>query len=210
MQEWRANLQALSRIALIGPKHRRSVRLPGPALTDISNPSRTDPSYAAVLPAIEHIERHYNSRVSAGEIARLCGMSPFRFSREFHLAVGSTFQDHLLRYRVSEACRLIRQRPDLPIGEICYAVGFNDSSYFARIFKRYMNMKPSEFARTQGPAPEPPRVEPGRRSDDDGLLPPNAPLPSEWERRTRERASDSRAAEPTGYIRASHGMRSRG
>jgi AraC-like DNA-binding protein len=154
-QEWRANLQALAKIAVVGPRQRRAVRLPGPALADLSNPSRADASYAAILPAIEQIERNYSAPISATELAKLCGMSPFRFSREFHRAIGTTFQDHLLRYRVSEACRLLRQQPDMAIAEIGFAVGFNDNSYFARIFKRYMNMRPSEFIRAQASVAEP-------------------------------------------------------
>lgn len=155
LQEWRANLQVLSRIAALGPRQRRQVRLPGPAVQTVGKPSKKQASsYQALMPAIEHIEQRFAEHISAAEVAQLCGMSPFRFSREFHQAVGNTFQEHVLRYRIQEACRLIRQRPEVSISDVGAAVGFNDSSYFARIFKRYMNMKPSDFQRgLNGSAP---------------------------------------------------------
>lgn len=163
LQEWRANLQVLSRIAALGPRQRRQVRLPGPAVQTVGRASRKRASsYQALLPAIEHIERHFAEHISAAEVGRLCGMSPFRFSREFHQTVGTTFQDHLLRHRIHEACRLIRQQPEQSISDVGAAVGFNDSSYFARIFKRYMNMRPSDFLRVQHVAVAPvlaPRAE---------------------------------------------------
>lgn len=157
IQEWRANLQVLSRIATLGPRQRRQLRLPGPSVETMGKASRKSSSYQALLPALEHIERRFAEHISAQEVAQLCGMSPFRFSREFHQVVGSTFQEHVLKYRIQEACRLMREHPNRPIADIGASVGFNDSSYFARIFKRYMNMKPSDYQRglPGAPMPEP-------------------------------------------------------
>ena len=153
-QELRANLQVLSRVALMAPRQRREVRLPGPAVATFGTTSRTAHAYHAVKPALDHIERGFREHISAVEMATLCGMSPFRFSREFHQAMGRTFQDHVLRLRISEACRLMKSSRQMPIAEICSAVGFNDTSYFARIFKRYLKMRPSEFLNGQAEAVE--------------------------------------------------------
>jgi AraC-like DNA-binding protein len=146
-QEMRANLAVLLRIASVGVRQRREVRLPGPAVAQIGKPNRAAMAYQAVMPAIRHVEKCYGETISAEQMAKLCGMSPFRFSREFRRATGNTFQDYVLRYRVNEACRLLRNDPDKPISAVGSAAGFSDSSYFARIFKRYMNVRPSDYMR---------------------------------------------------------------
>jgi AraC-like DNA-binding protein len=148
-QEWRANLQVLARIAALGPRQRRELRLPGPAVETVGQPrSRDAAMILAMQPAIAYVERHFSQPVRATEVARLCGLSPFRFSREFHRAVGHTFQDYLLRHRIRQACRMIRESPERPLADIGAAAGFNDSSYFARMFRRYTGLRPSEYQRT--------------------------------------------------------------
>jgi AraC-like DNA-binding protein len=43
-----------------------------------------------------------------------------------------------------EACKELRH-PNVPIGNVAYSVGFNDPSYFTRVFRRYVGCSPSEF-----------------------------------------------------------------
>jgi AraC-like DNA-binding protein len=77
-------------------------------------------------------------------VAKACGMSTFRFSRAFHEGFGLTFQDYVLRYRILEACRLLRN-PDSNITQVAYSVGFNDASYFSRSFRRFIGTSPSAY-----------------------------------------------------------------
>lgn len=108
-------------------------------------PTRADQlPNTALLPAVYYVEKHFRGKIVAGEVAKLCGMSPFRFSRAFHAAFGTTFQEYVLRYRVSEACRML-ENPNATVTDVAYAVGFNDSGYFGRVFKRYSGVTPSEF-----------------------------------------------------------------
>jgi hypothetical protein len=75
-------------------------------------------------------------------------MNPFRFSRCFKKETGFTFQEYLVRLRIKEALRLL-DNPNASITDIGFMVGFNDSSYFSRTFKKYMNHSPSEFRSIQ-------------------------------------------------------------
>jgi AraC-like DNA-binding protein len=147
-QEWRANLQVLSRLASVGPRQRREVRLPGPAFAPIAEATRKTTAQIAIAPALQFIEKHFHESISGEHLAGLCGMSTFRFSREFRLAMNNTFRDYLLRYRVAKACKLLSGSNGTQIADVGHATGFQDGSYFARVFKRYMNVKPSEFARS--------------------------------------------------------------
>jgi AraC-like DNA-binding protein len=139
------NLRTLAQIVGWERRVSRSVARPDPEFPHevVSHP--TELAKTELLPALNYIEQHFHEHVSASDVARICGMSRFRFSRRFHAAFGVTFQDHVLRCRITEACRLLQQR-NLSVTEIGFAVGFNDASYFARIFKRYVSLLPSEYA----------------------------------------------------------------
>jgi AraC-like DNA-binding protein len=103
------------------------------------------PSHAGVLKAAEFVRDHFHEKFAASQIAAYCGLSRFQFSRCFHAVYGITFREYLLRYRIIEACHRLREGK-LPVTEIAFAVGFHDGSYFARMFRRYTGVLPSQYA----------------------------------------------------------------
>jgi len=99
----------------------------------------------SLAPALYYVEAHFRSRVRSEEMAALCNkMSPFRFSRLFKEKFGLTFRDHLIGYRIKEACRLL-ENPSVCVADVAFAVGFTDPSYFARVFKQRTGKAPSEL-----------------------------------------------------------------
>jgi AraC family transcriptional regulator len=108
--------------------------------------SKLAPAHAGVSRAVEYVAVHYADKFPARDIAEHCGLSRFQFSRSFHSAFGLTFLEYLLRYRILAACERLRAA-NAPVTEIAFAVGFHDGSYFARMFRRYTGMLPSQYAR---------------------------------------------------------------
>lgn len=102
--------------------------------------------HAGVIKAPEFVSQHFHEKFPARDIASYCGLSRFQFSRSFHAVFGITFREYLLRYRIIEACQRLREGA-MPVTEIAFAVGFHDGSYFARMFRRYTGMLPSQYAR---------------------------------------------------------------
>lgn len=100
-----------------------------------------------------YINDHLSEKICLDQMAAMCGMSPYRFSRMFKKVYGHTFQEYLLLRRVDEAARLL-QNPSSLIVDVAFLTGFRDPSYFARIFKRYTGFSPGEF-RQQENAPSP-------------------------------------------------------
>lgn len=92
----------------------------------------------------EMLDRMYKERVSQEDMAVECGMSPSKFSREFKRIYGVTFQEYLLRRRITRSMQLLRQ-PMTSITDICYAVGFSDLSHFNRSFRRFVGTSPSKY-----------------------------------------------------------------
>lgn len=96
--------------------------------------------------AIAFVASHYPDKFPASAVATHCGLSRFQFSRAFHATFRITFREYLLRYRIRAACQALTRDHD-SVTAIAYAVGFHDGSYFARMFRRYIGMLPSQYAR---------------------------------------------------------------
>lgn len=95
-------------------------------------------------PALSCIETDYPEKITLGRVAGLCGMGPFQFSRMFKRENGMTFQEFLIQYRIKKALELFRN-PHISVTEVAFAVGFNDLSYFSRVFRKYVGAVPSQF-----------------------------------------------------------------
>lgn len=96
-------------------------------------------------PALSFVETNYPEKIKLGDVARLCGVGPFQFSRTFKRENGMTFQEFLMRYRIKKALELFRN-PQISVTEVAFAVGFNYLSYFSRTFRRYVGVAPSRFS----------------------------------------------------------------
>lgn len=124
----------------------RNAAIPGATIPEeyrLAGSQRHDPVMLA--PALTYVEQHFRGRVTSAKAAALCGLSAFQFSRSFKETYAITFQEYLLRFRVREACRLLKN-PTAQVVEVAHLVGFNDPSYFCKIFKRYTSMAPSRFS----------------------------------------------------------------
>jgi len=98
-----------------------------------------------LAPAIHYVEKNFRGTIRNAEVAEICGMSVYHFSHEFTEAYSLTFQDFVIRYRVLQACQELRH-PNIAVGNVAYSVGFNDPSYFSRVFRRYVGCSPTEFS----------------------------------------------------------------
>jgi AraC-like DNA-binding protein len=97
-----------------------------------------------LLPALYYVKQNFRFKIRNEVVSELCDMSPFRFSRSFRETYGITFQDYVIRYRILESCRLLKN-PNTNITDVAYSIGFNDASYFSRTFRRYIGTSPSDY-----------------------------------------------------------------
>lgn len=98
--------------------------------------------------AIHYIDLHFKEHIEQKELAKRCGMTPFRFSRLFKQTYGVGFLEFVQRKRMEKAEELLNNS-EMPITSIAYAVGFQDPSYFARTFKLHFGCSPSDYRRIE-------------------------------------------------------------
>lgn len=94
--------------------------------------------------AERYIIKNLDKPLSLGEVSREIGMSKYHFARTFKAVTGKTFKTYHNQLRIERAKGLL-QNNDLRITEVCYEVGFNDISYFDRMFHRLERISPSAY-----------------------------------------------------------------
>ena len=81
-------------------------------------------------------------------------MSPFHFIRLFRRVYKQTPHQYLIRQRIAKAKELLRTT-DLPITEICMAVGFESLGSFSTLFRKVAGISPSAYRDRVQPATRP-------------------------------------------------------
>lgn len=92
----------------------------------------------------EYIRINFMNDLSMSETARAVGYSEPYFCRMFKLQFGQSFTSYLAEYRVREAKKLLVQ-PNVNVKEVGVRVGYADSNYFTKVFKRLEGVNPSEY-----------------------------------------------------------------
>ena len=97
-----------------------------------------------VLLAQQWLESNFSSDFLMDEVADKVGLSHRSFMRRFKKATGETPLSYLQRVRIETAKELLRNTT-LSIEQVSYRIGYEDSSYFNRLFKRAVSETPGAF-----------------------------------------------------------------
>ncbi len=96
--------------------------------------------------AVDYISTHYQKNLTNAHLAQRCGISEVYFRKLFTQITGCAPITYLHKIRTAEAAKLL-QADTLPLFEIALAVGYSNLYHFSAMFKKYMGMPPSKYAR---------------------------------------------------------------
>lgn len=91
-----------------------------------------------------YIAEHYMQHVTLEDIAQSASISVRECSRCFHTDLGMTPFAYLLNHRVRVATELLTET-DMAITDVCFAAGFNNTSYFAKVFREHTGQTPRQY-----------------------------------------------------------------
>ncbi|MGN7471093.1 helix-turn-helix domain-containing protein [Brevibacillus sp. SAFN-007a] len=99
--------------------------------------------------AIRLIEEQFSEKMTLHALASQVGCQERQLQRLFKAALAVGPMEYLLRVRVEKAKELLLKL-NVPLMHIAESVGFSDSYYFSRLFKKYVGISPSQFRKMAG------------------------------------------------------------
>lgn len=90
------------------------------------------------------LQQNIAQQASLDQLAALVDLSPRQLNRRFQAVVGQTPNQYTQQIRCVLASDLLKNT-NLNIADVAAAVGYNDSSYFTKIFNRYAGQSPSDY-----------------------------------------------------------------
>lgn len=98
--------------------------------------------------AIQFMEEYYSSNISINDICGLIYLSPCHFKRVFKDYTGQTPYKYLMGIRIEKAKEFLKKN-ESSMEEVARLCGFVNSGHFSTVFKRNVNMSPTEFRKRE-------------------------------------------------------------
>ena len=106
---------------------------------------RSNTTKSFVRKAVEYIWEHYaDPDLGIETLCAYLGVSAAYFSTVFKNSTGLSFKEYLNKVRIEES-KILLLNTDFSIIDIAIAVGFEDQSYFSKVFKKYTGTTPKQF-----------------------------------------------------------------
>lgn len=126
-------------------KEEKLCELINTAIENVRSVQKTDSIVHSQKDVIkDYIDRNYKKDISAKDVAGILGYSDVYFSKVFKQLFDDNFINYLTKIRMDRA-KLLLKDVSFNIKEVGKSVGYADSNYFTKVFKRSVGMSPSEY-----------------------------------------------------------------
>jgi two-component system, response regulator YesN len=98
---------------------------------------------------IEYIKKNYMNKISLNDISGYTNLSVSYLSRIFNEEMGCNLNTYINRVRIDNA-KLFLLNDSIPLTEAAYLSGFDDQSYFSKIFKKVAGVSPGKYRSKKG------------------------------------------------------------
>ena len=102
----------------------------------------------AFADAAKYIDKHFKENITLDILAEKCHVNKYYLAHSFSMYQNMTIGEYILQKRLSEAKALLTTTT-LRISAVIENCGFNDQSYFCRVFKKNTGMTPSQYRKKQ-------------------------------------------------------------
>ncbi|MEG1011896.1 MAG: helix-turn-helix domain-containing protein [Ruthenibacterium sp.] len=111
-----------------------------------------DAKHANVIhQSVQYLNAHYAEHITLDEMAARVYLSPAYFSRVFKQETGCTFTAYLNKTRIERSKEMLLHQ-NIRLTDIALLVGFEDQSYFTKVFKKMTGTAPLKYRETKGQA----------------------------------------------------------
>jgi len=110
-----------------------------------TNSSHLTPSEQTIQNIAKYISENCGMELSLEALSRKYAMSPSHLCRLFKKTIGIGLSEYVNISRITAAEKLL-QATDKTVTQIATECGFNDSNYFAAVFKKYKGTTPKKYS----------------------------------------------------------------
>lgn len=111
---------------------------------EIDNNYKILESESEIDKIILYIHTNYEQKITLKSLIELFHINRTTLSKEFAKVTGMSVIDYLIKLRIKIASILLSETA-IPISEILYRTGFNDSTHFGKMFRKYTGFSPSQY-----------------------------------------------------------------
>lgn len=104
----------------------------------------SDMKSPVVQQVLNYIKQSYNEDLSLKTLGALYNIHPVYLGQLFHKEVNESFTDYINWYRIDKAKELLRTS-QMKVHEIARSVGYWETGYFYKQFKKYVGISPTEY-----------------------------------------------------------------
>lgn len=97
-----------------------------------------------IYKAVDYMRRNCAQKLTLAQVAEYVNYSTCYFSRLFREELGCTFQEQLKQLRIEKSKTLLLST-NASIAEISGMVGFENQSYFCRVFREFTSVTPNQY-----------------------------------------------------------------
>lgn len=94
--------------------------------------------------AIQYISKHFAEPLTLDLVSGQVHLNPAYFSTMFKQSTGSSFKEYLNMVRIEESKRLL-SNTEYSLIDIAIATGFEEQSYFSKVFKKFTGLTPKQY-----------------------------------------------------------------
>ena len=102
-----------------------------------------------IYKALDYIKRNYMGRITLEDVSNHVYLNPSYFSKIFKNEMKSTFVSYVNKMRISTSKNMLLDS-SVPLTDIANLVGFEDQSYFTKVFKKATGVTPGRFREARG------------------------------------------------------------
>ncbi len=112
---------------------------------DLQNVKHVDVIYKTM----EYVRENYMDKISLAQVSANVHISPSYFSKVFKEEMGRNFNTYLNEVRIDNSKRYLLD-DTIPLVNVAFLCGYEDQSYFSKVFKKMTGMSPGKYRETMG------------------------------------------------------------
>ncbi|EGG34784.1 response regulator transcription factor [Paenibacillus sp. HGF5] len=117
------------------------------AVAPMAEPASDSGSKATYV--IQYIENHLNQPLTLNMLSKIFHHNSIYLGQLIKKETGMPFNQLVNKLRVERAEEMLRRNPDVKLADLAYQLGFSDSKYFSKVFKKITGRPPSQSAESE-------------------------------------------------------------